>query len=207
MAMATATSIRRKDKGRRRQELIDAANAVFAEHGFDCATTREIAERAGCAEGLIHRYFNGKRGLLLAILESKAAHVSDDLLVALPDRKTVLEEVEQLFDWCLNTYWERRDFMRVSVSQAAIDPGIGRSISSGINNRQVTLVRDKLERHRATGRIRPDADLEAIAYSLTGLGFAIAFLFQVCFGEDRRLARRILMQAAESTTRGLAPSP
>src|SRR3990172_12872524 len=205
MAQPTAPQRGARDKEQRRLALMDAANAVFAEHGFDCATTRAIAERAGCAEGLIHRYFSGKRGLLLAILASKAAHVGDDLQAALPDRETVREEIEQLLDWCLRTYWERRDFMRVSVSQAAIDPEIGRSVGSGINARQAALIRDKLQRHRAACRIRPDADLEATAHSLTGLGFAIGFLFQVCFGADRSLARRLLAEGAQTTTPRLTP--
>src|SRR5881397_2606225 len=83
----------KRDKEQRRQSLIDSATAVFAERGYDCATTREVAERANCAEGLIHRYFNGKRGLLLAILESRAAHVADDFEAVLADSDTVEEEV------------------------------------------------------------------------------------------------------------------
>src|SRR2546428_5295909 len=102
----THTTFLPKDKQQRRVALIDAANAVFAERGFDCATTREIAERAGCAEGLIHRYFSGKRGLLLAILESKAEHVVEDFGAALPDRDTVFGEIWQLLQWYLNVLWE-----------------------------------------------------------------------------------------------------
>src|SRR5881628_740871 len=83
----------KRDKEQRRQSSIDSATAVFAERGYDCATTREVAERANCAEGLIHRYFNGKRGLLLAILEDRGAHVPDAFEFALPDRDTLAEEI------------------------------------------------------------------------------------------------------------------
>ena len=123
MTIAPIHTIQRgkRDKELRQQSLIEAATAVFAERGYDCATTREIAERAGCAEGLIHRYFSGKRGLLIAILESRAAQVVEDFVAALPDRDTVEDEIEQILLWNLETMWERRDFMRVAVSQAAID--------------------------------------------------------------------------------------
>ena len=43
----TARPQGKRDKQRRQRKLIDAANAVFAEHGYDAATTREVAERAG----------------------------------------------------------------------------------------------------------------------------------------------------------------
>src|SRR3990172_9372707 len=112
----------KRDRLLRQGALIEAANAVFAEHGYDGATTRQIAERAGCSEGLIHRYFSGKRGLLLAILDSKAANIVAEFESALPDRPTIPEEIEQLLLWHLDVMWERRDFMRVAVSQATIDP-------------------------------------------------------------------------------------
>src|SRR4030095_1567895 len=127
----------KRDKEQRRQSLIDSATVVFAQRGYDCATTREVAERANCAEGLIHRYFNGKRGLLLAILESRAAQVVQDFVTALADRDSVEEEIEQIVLWHLETMWERRDFMRVAVSQAAIDSEIGRTINEGIHNERV----------------------------------------------------------------------
>jgi len=206
MTIAPAQPIgpRKRDKELRRQALIDAATAVFAERGYDCATTREIAERANCAEGLIHRYFNGKRGLLLAILEARAGQVVEDFVLSLPDRPTVEEEVKQILLWHLETMWKRRDFMRVAVSQAAIDSEIGRTINEGIHNERVRLTEAKLRRHQREGHVRPGVDLEAIAQAISGLGFALGFSFQVSLGQNRRLARRIAIEAAAELSRGIS---
>ena len=195
----------KRDRMSRESALMEAATAVFAEHGYDCATTREIAERAGCSEGLIHRYFSGKRGLLLAILDSKAANIVAEFESTLPDRPTIPEEIEQLLLWHLDVMWERRDFMRVAVSQATIDPDTGRIIGRGINKRRVDLMIEKLKRHEQAGHIRRDVDVEAVAHSIAGLGFAIGFVFRVCFDEERELARRILVGAADAISRGIAP--
>ena len=197
------TQPRTRDREGRCLDLIDAANAVFAERGYDAATTRQIAERARCAEGLIHRYFNGKRGLLLAILETKAAHIVDEFESDLPDRENVLDEITSILVRDLDLFWERRDFMRVSVSQAMIDPEIGRTISANINNQRVRLTLAKLRRHQEAGRIRAEADIEAIAYAVSSLGFSVGFVFQACFGEDRALARRIVTQAAAAISEGI----
>jgi AcrR family transcriptional regulator len=206
MTVAPPQSIERgkRDKEFRRRCLIDAATAVFAERGYDCATTREIAERAGCAEGLIHRYFNGKRGLLLAILEARGGQVQEDFIAALPDRSTVDEELKQLLLWHLDNMWERRDFMRVAVSQAAIDSEVGRTINEGTHNERVRLIQEKLRRHQKAGHVRPGVDVEAIAQAITGLGFALGFSFQVSLGQDRRLARRIAIEAAAEISRGIS---
>jgi len=205
MITPSQTLAPKRDKAFRRQTLIDAGTAVFAEHGYDCATTREIGERAGCSEGLIHRYFGGKRGLLLAILEDRGAHVAESFESDLPDCDTVADEIEQLHLWYLEMMWERRDFMRVAVSQAAIDTAIGRTIGESINRRHAALIVDKLRRHQSAGRILTSANLAATAYAITGLGFAIGFVFQTCFGEDRELARRIMLDAAAALVRGLTP--
>jgi TetR/AcrR family transcriptional regulator, regulator of cefoperazone and chloramphenicol sensitivity len=194
----------RRDKELRRQSLVQAATAVFAERGYDSATTREIAERAGCAEGLIHRYFSGKRGLMLAILESRGAQVVEDFVAALPDRETVKHEIEQILLWHLDTMWERRDFMRVAVSQAAIDSEVGRTVNEGAHNERVRLTKEKLSRHLRARRIRPGVDLDAIAQAITGLGFALGFSFQVSLGQDRGLARRIAIETAAEMSRGIS---
>jgi AcrR family transcriptional regulator len=194
----------KRDKEFRRRCLIDAATAVFAERGYDCATTREIAERAGCAEGLIHRYFNGKRGLLLAALEARGGQVQEAFAASLPDRSTVEEEIKQILLWHLENMWERRDFMRVAVSQAAIDSEVGRTINEGAHNERVRLTKVKLRHHQREGRIRPGVDLEAIAQAITGLGFALGFSFQVSLGQDRRLARRIAVETAAEISRGIS---
>jgi len=47
----------------RRQQILEAALAVFAEKGLDGATTQEIAARAGVAQGLIYFYFATKADL------------------------------------------------------------------------------------------------------------------------------------------------
>src|SRR5256885_1648577 len=59
---------RRRDKEAPKKALCAAAVEVFARSGFDGATTREVATRAGVSEGLIQRYFGGKAGLLQAIV-------------------------------------------------------------------------------------------------------------------------------------------
>ncbi len=53
----------------RRRQILDAAATVFARRGYHQARTREIAAEARVSEGLLYRYFEGKRHLLLALVE------------------------------------------------------------------------------------------------------------------------------------------
>ena len=56
-----------RDREARMRAMTDAAVALFSEEGYAAVSTRRIAERAGCSETLLFRYFGDKRGLLLTI--------------------------------------------------------------------------------------------------------------------------------------------
>ena len=195
-------------KDQRQRALIEAATAVFAEHGYDAATTRAVAERASCSEGLIHRYFGGKRGLLLAIVEGRLAEAVEAIRSGLPVCGTVEEEINQIILFHLTAMWEHRDLMRVAVSQAIVDPELGRSITDGINSQRVGFIRDRLRWHQEAGQLRDDADLEAVAQAIAGLGFLFGFVAQIAFATDRKQVRRLALRTSAMLSRGVVgPSP
>lgn len=196
----------KQDKDARRAAFIAAATAVFAEKGFDAATTREIAERAGCSEGLIHRYFGSKRGLLMAIMRERAENVRDVLQAGVPERDDVGEEIEALLLWSVDFMWERRDLMRVVTERAIVDPEIGRFVGNVLNERRAQAFAERLERHRALGHLRAGADIDAAAMALAGISYEAGFFLQVVFGMDRARVEHIARQAARAIT-GMIAAP
>ncbi|WP_447648139.1 TetR/AcrR family transcriptional regulator [Microbacterium forte] len=61
----------------RRAEIVDAALASFAEHGYERASLRDIAGRAGLTHAALLRHFSGKDELLPAALAQREAHEED----------------------------------------------------------------------------------------------------------------------------------
>jgi len=59
---------RRPGKSDTRADIIEAACISFAEEGYDKASLRGIARRAGVDPALIHHYFAGKSELFMAAL-------------------------------------------------------------------------------------------------------------------------------------------
>ena len=53
-----------------RQSILDAAQAVFAERGFDNASIRAIATAAKVDPALVHHYFGTKDKLFLAVMNA-----------------------------------------------------------------------------------------------------------------------------------------
>lgn len=193
------------DKDERRRALVHAATRTFADKGYDQATTREVAEYARCSEGLIHRYFGGKRGLLLAILEEHGQ--GDGESHAIPLHEDLREELEALLLWSLDHHRDDADFMRVSVGEAIVDPLVAETIRDQIAERRVALIAQLLERHRAAGRIRPGVDLVRVAAGLSALMFSAGFMHQIVFQMEREELRQRARVIADVIARGIAPDP
>ncbi len=190
------------DKEQRQQALRDAAMGVFAEKGYDSATTREVAERAACSEGLIHRYFGGKRGLLLDVLRSKTVVAADKMRASLADSDNLLDELEACIVWWLDYTWEAREFMRVAVARAVVDDEVA-DLMSELNNQRVIVIEEKLRRHQQAGRVRSDVDTGAIAAGVSSYMFSAAFFTQVVFRHDREELRSRAAEMARAVTRGI----
>ena len=73
-----------RNRAVKEKALIQAATKLFADKGYESTRTRDIAALAGCAEGLIHRYFQGKAGLLLAIVQSRISQEVSDISAQVP---------------------------------------------------------------------------------------------------------------------------
>lgn len=68
-----------------RELILVAALGAFAEDGFDGATTRDIAARAGVSLGLLRYYFGGKTELWKAAVDRAFAELGAGLDAAIAD--------------------------------------------------------------------------------------------------------------------------
>jgi AcrR family transcriptional regulator len=53
----------------RREQILDAAERLFAQHGYEAVPAREVAREAGITPGLLNHYFGSKRGLFVTLVE------------------------------------------------------------------------------------------------------------------------------------------
>ena len=67
-----AAGVRPRNAGATQQALLDAAQKLFGENGFEGTTIRQISELAGVDHALIARYFGSKADLYVAALVAEA---------------------------------------------------------------------------------------------------------------------------------------
>ncbi|HXZ08241.1 MAG TPA: CerR family C-terminal domain-containing protein [Paraburkholderia sp.] len=75
-----------------RQRIIEAAIELFGEHGFDGASTRDIASRAGVNAPALQYYFENKEGVYRACVEALADDAWKTLEPAIEHAQAALSE-------------------------------------------------------------------------------------------------------------------
>lgn len=177
-----------RNRATRESALLSAAGRLFASRGYESTTTREIAAEAGCAEGLIHRYFQGKAGLLLALIRSRSSQDVADLNERLPLAPTLESELLQLVDCEIERMWNDRDFFRVLIPRALLDPAMGPAVRGFGHTRRGKAIAERLRTFPESSQLSNE-QLEALADSVGLLGFMFGFMRPVVLGDDRRRAR------------------
>ncbi|HUJ93711.1 MAG TPA: TetR family transcriptional regulator [Terriglobales bacterium] len=174
---------RRRDREAKRRALVSAAISLFSRKGYDPTTTREIAAQAGCAEGLIHRYFGAKSGLLLAILEAISSS-QDSPLEGASECNSLAEELQRLMRLQLDHLWKKRDYLRISFSQAFRDPRFGAALWE-VPRKRTKLLAQQLRHNHGRWAISEN-DCEALAHAITAFSFVFGFIRPVVLGQSRK---------------------
>jgi TetR/AcrR family transcriptional regulator, regulator of cefoperazone and chloramphenicol sensitivity len=203
-AAAEPEAARRRDREATKQALLAAGVEVFAEQGYDAATTRAVAQAAGVNEQLIQRYFGGKAGLLLAIIER--FREGERRCCALPPPCASLEdEIRGFLQFQLEHVAAAGNVFKVALYRSLCDPEVACAIGRQFAETRVALLQRRLEALRERGLIEEGADLEAAATALASLSFGLAFVEQLVFGADCARLRRVASQVARVYAVGLAP--
>src|SRR3569623_1967211 len=65
------------------EQILDAAEYLFSQHGLHGVTLRDVAQRVGVHTTLMHYYFKDKRSLFEAVFARRAATTSGRRMEAL----------------------------------------------------------------------------------------------------------------------------
>jgi len=185
-----------RDRAAKKQALIAAALGLFASKGYEVTTTREIAAAAGCAEGLIHRYFRGKAGLLAALIDGRiASKEAIDPGNQLQPNPNLEDVFLQLVKREVESVWENRDFFRVFIPRAIVDPSVGSTLNKAFVSERVKAISQRLKNCESRTTLQPHA-IEGLAQLVGMLGFAFGFVQPVLLRQDRLRARKMATTVA-----------
>jgi len=177
----------RSDAIRRRQQLLDAAAAVFAAHGYG-APLDSIAARAGVGQGTLYRNFTDRDELLAALIDRDLAELEAALAeVPLVEHPFALIEAmaeHSVLNPGMCEYW------------LALPPDSPHFLAG--QERFFRLARRGLAEAVAAGRLRPDLSAE-------DLGLVGVMLRAIHLGLDEAERRRTKQRVLSILTHGIAP--
>ncbi|MGK3997957.1 TetR/AcrR family transcriptional regulator [Sorangium sp. So ce1024] len=171
-APAPGRGARAQQKLDTRRRIRDAAWALFTELGYDDATTKAVAERAGVATGTVFVHARDKADLLMMVMHDRIAATVDAAFEALPRKEPLIPQLLHVFQRLFAMYGEQP-----LVSQAFVRAFPGASGPNGERMNALTfaflhriagLVRDA----QARGEVAGDVDPLAAAHNIFALYFA-----------------------------------
>jgi AcrR family transcriptional regulator len=121
--MATHTEVTPNRRGRRSRELVlDAAERVMAEDGFEAATVARVVKEAGIPLSSVYHYYGSKDGILLAVMERGAERFFADLPAAQRRLGRPAEHLARVFSTAARTLERHPSFLRLLIVFAAQPP-------------------------------------------------------------------------------------
>ncbi|MDU9002944.1 TetR/AcrR family transcriptional regulator [Sedimentitalea todarodis] len=115
--------------GRKFDQVIKGARAVFMADGFEGASVDDIARAAGVSKATLYSYFPDKRLLFMEVATTECRHMADRALELIeetaPPREVLTIAAEQLVPFLLSPFAQQ--CFRICVAERERFPELGRA--------------------------------------------------------------------------------
>jgi TetR/AcrR family transcriptional regulator len=184
---------RGEEKERRRAEILDAAEAMYAKKGWDALTIDQVARGARLSRALVYVYFRDKETLLFAIGERAMRLLRDRFIAAAAaaGHRLGLDQVEAIGRAYMSYAYEYPHYFdfcaRFQAHSVSIDPGSHEGACQAAGDQAIGAVVQAIETGIRDGSIRPDAG-EPMLLAVTLWAFTHGII-QLAMAKSSDLAR------------------
>jgi AcrR family transcriptional regulator len=134
-----------------REKLLNAAQAIFLEKGYDDATTREITEQADLGAGTFYFYFHDKRDVYDALVRRANREMHRRWIDARRPGMSVEEQVVAALRASFAYFRENADLARlILIEGPPVDVEYTMRLHSGIGAEMHALLKDGIESGRVS---------------------------------------------------------
>jgi TetR/AcrR family transcriptional regulator len=151
---------RGEEKERRRAEILDAAQALYLEKGWDALTVDQVARSARLSRALVYVYFRDKEELLFAVGERAMHLLRERFTEAAASHPRGLDQIEAIgraYMTYANEFPHYFDFCsRFQAHSVAVDPGSHEGACVTASDEVLGAVVGAITSGIRDGSIRPD---------------------------------------------------
>jgi len=108
---------RERDRLRRREDILRAAERVFAEKGYHAASIEEIANAAEYGTGTVYLYFKDKEALYVELFEEKVRELIQFIRQQMGVEEEALQALKQVIQARMEYFDRNRAFFQIYVRE------------------------------------------------------------------------------------------
>ncbi len=219
--MSYITERRGEEKERRRAEILDAAEALYARKGWDALTVDQVARSARLSRALVYVYFRDKEELLFAIGERAMRLLRDRFIEAAAGHAPGMDRVEAIGRAYMGYAYEFPHYFdfctRFQAHSVSIDPGSHEGACRAAGDEAIGVVVQAIEAGIRDGSIRSNIG-EPVLFATTLWAFTHGIIllamakgsdlarFGIAIPEFSNYAFGLLRTVAQNTTVSQPPS-
>jgi len=179
--MIQAEKISRKEREHlaHREEILLAAEKVFAAKGFFPTTMSDIAREAEFGTGTLYKYFKSKEELYFTLIDEKVEEIHCLVKAELSQKTSAVERIKKVLGLQFEFFERNRDFFRIYTSERSrFEWTVKDELGKGIHEKMIAYINILAEVMRQgieEGEFRP-LNLKDLAHALVGI--VNSFIFE-----------------------------
>lgn len=182
---------RGEEKERRRAEILDAAESLYVQKGWDAVTMEQVARSARLSRALVYVYFRDKEELLFAIGERAMKLLHERFTAAVAGHSLGMDQVEAIgraYMGYAHEFPHYFDFSARFQSHAASpDPGSNETACQASGDAAISVLVQAIGTGKRDGSIRPDVG-DSMMLAVTLWAFTHGMI-QLAMAKGSELAR------------------
>jgi AcrR family transcriptional regulator len=124
-----------------REEILSAAEKVFAAKGFFTTTMNDIAREAEFGTGTLYKYFKSKEDLYFTLIDEKVEEVNRLVKAELTQKISAVERIKKVLRLQFEFIERNRDFFRIYISERnRFEWTVKDDLGRGIHEKMVTYI-------------------------------------------------------------------
>lgn len=188
-----------KDPTERKAEILDVAEDLFAQKGYEATSVREIVKRVGVAQGLFYYYFKSKSEVLNAVVERLSDNFFQEISSTYNDPKmNAVQKLNRIVFDSIDIGRGKESFIRL-LHQEEYEP-LHQRISASILEKLSLIILDIVKQGIGERVFELENPEETVEFLLAGmdhyLNKAARFYYgQPEYDEKIRIVMRIMEKA------------
>ena len=151
-------------------QIMETAEILFAEKGFNGTSVRDIAEKANVNLAMISYYFGSKDKLLEALFSYRGEHLKLKMETMIGDKQlSSIEKMDVLIDHYIEKIMKQQCFSRIMVREQVVNhTGLTAELITQMKKQNQELISKLIHQGQKRGEFKKNIDIPLMMATLIG---------------------------------------